>query len=459
MAGAAEAAVAIAQAGADVIEIGLPYSDPLMDGPVIQEATQRALAGGTHVTDVLRTVETVAAAGVPTLVMTYWNPVDHYGVAAFARDLAAAGGAGLITPDLPPEEAGDWLEASDACGLDRIFLVAPSSPDARIARITADCRGFVYAASLMGTTGARDSVGAAAAGLVSRVREATSLPVGRRPRRARRGPGRGGGRFRGRGHRRVGVRPAAAGRARTPRPAWTPCASWPPSWPPGSAARPASPGPPLRPAALITARGAARHQAGSTPAACHRLSADCARLPLLASRDVASPGTTVAFLPSPGPGTWHLGLLPVRGYALCIVLGILVAVRVASRRYQRIGGRRGVILDVATWAVPAGLIGARLYSVVTDYELYFKPGRDWIDIFRVWDGGIGMPGAVVAGVLGAWLGCRRAGVRFGARRRGRRARPPRSGRPSAAGVTGSTRSSTAARPACPGRWRSPRPTG
>ena len=95
------------------------------------------------------------------------------------------------------------------------------------------------------------------------------------------------------------------------------------------------------------------------------------------------------------------------------MLGILVAVRVASRRYVRLGGRPGVILDVATWAVPAGLVGARLYSVVTDYELYFRPGRDWIDIFRVWDGGIGMPGAVVAGVLGAWLGCRRAGVRFG----------------------------------------------
>ena len=128
---------------------------------------------------------------------------------------------------------------------------------------------------------------------------------------------------------------------------------------------------------------------------------------------MGSPGTTVAFLPSPGPGTWHLGLLPVRGYALCIVLGIIVAVRLASRRYQQLGGGRGVMLDVATWAVPAGLIGARLYSVVTDYELYFRPGRDWIDIFRVWDGGIGMPGAVLAGVFGAWLGCRRAGVRFG----------------------------------------------
>jgi prolipoprotein diacylglyceryl transferase len=128
---------------------------------------------------------------------------------------------------------------------------------------------------------------------------------------------------------------------------------------------------------------------------------------------VASPGTTVAFLPSPGPGTWHLGLLPVRGYALCIVLGILVAVRVARRRSLRLGGRQGVMLDVATWAVPAGVIGARLYSVVTDYELYFRPGRDWIDIFRVWDGGLGMPGAVVAGALGAWVGCRRAGVKFG----------------------------------------------
>jgi tryptophan synthase alpha chain len=175
--GAIEAAVAMAESGADVLEIGLPYSDPLMDGPVIQEATQRALAAGTRVTDVLRTVEAVAGTGVPLLVMTYWNPVDHYGVASFAADLASAGGAGLITPDLPPEEAGEWLSAADEHGLDRVFLVAPSSSDERIARITAACRGFVYAASLMGTTGARDAVGSAAAGLVSRVREVTSLPV------------------------------------------------------------------------------------------------------------------------------------------------------------------------------------------------------------------------------------------------------------------------------------------
>ncbi len=175
--GAIEAAVAMAESGCDVLEIGLPYSDPLMDGPVIQEATNRALTAGTHITDVLRTVQAVAGTGVATLVMTYWNPVDHYGVASFAADLASAGGAGLITPDLPPEEAGEWVRAADKHGLDRVFLVAPSSSDERIVRITAACRGFVYAASLMGTTGARDAVGSAAAGLVSRAKAVTSLPV------------------------------------------------------------------------------------------------------------------------------------------------------------------------------------------------------------------------------------------------------------------------------------------
>ena len=175
--GAVAAATALAEAGADVVEIGLPYSDPLMDGPVIQEAVHRALAGGVRVTDVLRTVEAVAQSGVPVLVMTYWNPVDHYGVATFARDLAAAGGAGLITPDLPPEEAGPWLSAAESCGLDRVFLVAPSSSAERIASISRACRGFVYAASLMGITGARAAVGDEAAGLVTRVRAATSLPV------------------------------------------------------------------------------------------------------------------------------------------------------------------------------------------------------------------------------------------------------------------------------------------
>ena len=175
--GAIAAAVAMAEAGADVLEIGLPYSDPMIDGPVIEEAVHRALTGGTHVADVLRTVEAVARTGVAVLVMTYWNPVDHYGVAAFARDLAAAGGSGLITPDLTPEEAGPWLAAAAEEGLDPVFLVAPSSSRQRIEMITSVCRGFVYAASVMGITGARNAVGGQAAGLVRRVKECTSLPV------------------------------------------------------------------------------------------------------------------------------------------------------------------------------------------------------------------------------------------------------------------------------------------
>jgi tryptophan synthase alpha chain len=177
MAGAVSAAQAMAEAGADVIEIGLPYSDPLIDGPVIQEAVHRALEGGTRVTDVLRTVEALAAAGVPVLVMTYWNPVDRYGVDAFARDLAAVGGSGLITPDLTPEEAGPWLAAAAEHDLDKVFLVAPSSSRERLELITGVCSGFVYAASLMGVTGARDSVDSQAEGLVGRTREFTKLPV------------------------------------------------------------------------------------------------------------------------------------------------------------------------------------------------------------------------------------------------------------------------------------------
>jgi tryptophan synthase alpha chain len=177
VAGAIDAAKAMAAAGADIIEIGLPYSDPLMDGPVIAEAVHRALTSGTRVADVLRTVEAVAATGVAVLIMTYWNPVDHYGVRAFARDLAAVGGSGLITPDLSPEEAGPWLRASDEYGLDRVFLAAPSSVDQRLATVTKSCRGFVYAASLMGITGTRDAVSGQAVGLVERVRKHTDLPV------------------------------------------------------------------------------------------------------------------------------------------------------------------------------------------------------------------------------------------------------------------------------------------
>lgn len=178
VAGGIEALTSMVDSGVDVVEIGLPYTDPLIDGPTIQTAVDRALAGGVRTRDVLATVEAVAGTGVPTLVMTYWNPVDAYGVERFARDLAAAGGAGMITPDLIPEEAADWLAASDAAALDRIFLVAPSSTDQRIAMTTAHCRGFVYAASVMGVTGAREASSTLGRRLVERVRAVSDLPVG-----------------------------------------------------------------------------------------------------------------------------------------------------------------------------------------------------------------------------------------------------------------------------------------
>jgi tryptophan synthase alpha chain len=174
---AIKAARAMVEAGADIIEVGLPYSDPLMDGPVIADAVYRALNGGARIKDVFDTVQAVADTGAAAVVMTYWNPVDRYGVDRFARDLASAGGAGLITPDLTPEEAGPWLAASDAHNLDRIFLVAPSSPPARVAAITGMCRGFVYAVSLMGITGTRDAVSSSAATVVAHIRAHTTLPA------------------------------------------------------------------------------------------------------------------------------------------------------------------------------------------------------------------------------------------------------------------------------------------
>ncbi|MDQ1657374.1 MAG: tryptophan synthase alpha chain, partial [Cryptosporangiaceae bacterium] len=160
--GAIDAIKAMVEAGVDIVEVGLPYSDPLMDGPTIQAAAEHALAAGLRTADVFRTVEAVAATGVPVLVMTYWNPVERYGVARFAESLASAGGAGLITPDLIPDEAQPWIEASDQHGLDRVFLVAPSSTDERIAMTAAACRGFVYATSVLGVTGARAATSQAA---------------------------------------------------------------------------------------------------------------------------------------------------------------------------------------------------------------------------------------------------------------------------------------------------------
>lgn len=165
------------EAGCDVVEVGFPYSDPVLDGPVIQAAATTALARGVRVSDVFAAVRAVTAAGGAAVVMSYWNPIRSYGVERFAADLAAAGGAGVITPDLIPDEAAEWLAAAQRHGLAPIFLVAPSSTAARLAMTTAHCRGFVYVASVMGVTGARTTVGAAAGDLVRRTRAVTDLPL------------------------------------------------------------------------------------------------------------------------------------------------------------------------------------------------------------------------------------------------------------------------------------------
>ncbi|RJK93719.1 tryptophan synthase subunit alpha [Vallicoccus soli] len=175
--GSAEACRALVAGGCDVVEVGLPYSDPLMDGPVIQAAAEAALRAGTRTGDVVRVAGAVAATGAAALVMSYWNPVERYGVDRFADELAAAGGSGVITPDLTPDEGGAWHAATGRTGLDRIYLVAPSSTDERIAWTVQHCSGFVYAASTMGVTGARTSVAGTARSLVERVRRATDLPV------------------------------------------------------------------------------------------------------------------------------------------------------------------------------------------------------------------------------------------------------------------------------------------
>lgn len=175
--GCVAAATAMVEAGVDVVEIGLPYSDPVMDGPVIQRAVDAALAQGIRITDVIATAGRVAQAGAPTLVMTYWNPVERYGVERFATDLAAAGGAGVITPDLTPEESNAWCSSAAGHNIDTVFLVAPSSPSERIDKVAAITSGFVYAASTMGVTGTRAQVGSRAEELVARVRQRSGTPV------------------------------------------------------------------------------------------------------------------------------------------------------------------------------------------------------------------------------------------------------------------------------------------
>ena len=331
--GSAALLSAMIDAGCDIVEVGVPYSDPVMDGPTIQAAADRALKGGFRLRDLFRVVESVASAGGNAVVMTYWNPVHAYGVDRFARDLAAAGGLGLITPDLIPDEAADWLAASDEHGLDRIFLVAPSSTEERLALTAAATTGFLYATAVMGVTGARDKVGgrppawwrgpASTPGPADRRRS-------RRPVRRRRRPRSPGSRTRSWWARRSSRR-----RTRRRR-----CARSPPSWPTGCGGRSsladpsvASPGP----------------------------------SPVTVTRVTVASSVFLANIPSPDRGVWELGPIPLRAYALCIIAGIIVAIWWGERRWVARGGTPGTVIDVAVFAVPFGLVGGRLYHVITDH--------------------------------------------------------------------------------------------
>ncbi len=162
--------------GVDAIEIGYPYSDPVMDGPTIQAAAVTSLANGTGAEEVLEALK-IASASVPAVVMTYWNPIERFGVDNFAAAIAANGGSGVITPDLTIEESVGWISATKSSAINPIYVVAPSTKDARLAQVTSKCGGFVYAASLMGVTGARTSVSSGAGDLVARVRKTTNLPI------------------------------------------------------------------------------------------------------------------------------------------------------------------------------------------------------------------------------------------------------------------------------------------
>jgi len=175
--GAVECIAAMVEGGVDIIEIGLPYSDPLMDGVTIQEAVQLSLENGTKIADVIDTAARVSTLGVATLVMSYWNPIERFGVEKFAQQLRAAGGVGVITPDLTPEEAANWIVATDANEIDRVFLVALSSTDQRLKTVADATNGFVYAGAVMGVTGARASLGDAVSEVVARTRAVTDLPI------------------------------------------------------------------------------------------------------------------------------------------------------------------------------------------------------------------------------------------------------------------------------------------
>ncbi|SFG24834.1 tryptophan synthase, alpha chain [Desulfotomaculum arcticum] len=173
-----ELAVAMAEAGTDVLELGVPFSDPVADGPTIQAASQRALAGGATVQGIIQAVEAIRSrSDIPLVLMTYYNPVLQYGPAKFAADLARAGGNGLIVPDLPPEESDELLQALDENGLDLIPLVTPNTPPGRLQMIAARARGFIYCVSVTGVTGERQNIMTDLSAMTGAVRQYSPLPV------------------------------------------------------------------------------------------------------------------------------------------------------------------------------------------------------------------------------------------------------------------------------------------
>ena len=167
---------AVAAAGADAVEIGVPFSDPVMDGPVIQEASQRALAGGATPHSILRDIVQVDV-DIPLVVMTYYNVVFRAGHRRFARSLVEQGVSGAIVPDLPLVELDDWSRAADDAGVETILLVAPNTPDDTLARICERSHGWVYGVAVMGVTGERSSLASTAAILGKRLKAATDKPV------------------------------------------------------------------------------------------------------------------------------------------------------------------------------------------------------------------------------------------------------------------------------------------
>ncbi len=167
---------AAASAGADAIEIGIPFSDPVMDGPVIQQASQLALEAGATPISILRQARDLDV-GIPLVVMTYYNTVHHAGHERFAQELEAAGISAAIVPDLPLEESGPWCLAADGAGIETVMLAAPTAPDHRLPLICARSRGFVYSVGLLGVTGERTTLAATATSLAARLKAITDVPV------------------------------------------------------------------------------------------------------------------------------------------------------------------------------------------------------------------------------------------------------------------------------------------